>query len=128
LHIFEVQESVQLSGCHARETCVTVLAIHLIALAGHFELICHVICERLNIDGCSQKSMDQYISISSNWGSEMCIKGHCQTIMEYFSNIKISEAEIHSLVHASCRHNSDKLIEEWVAWLNGSVKTLSKGF
>jgi len=51
-----------------------------------------------------------------------------QSVMEHFCNVKVSEAEVDGLIHASGRHDTDELVEERIARLNSSVKALSEGF
>jgi hypothetical protein len=57
----------------------------------------------------------------------MSIDWDGQSVMEDLCNVKVSKAEVDGLIHASGRHDTDKLIEERIARLNSSVKALREG-
>lgn len=70
--------------------------------------------------------MDQDISVTSDWRSEMSVELSCQSIMESLLRVNFPERKVDSLIHASCCHYPHELVEEWISWSLSFVHALGK--
>lgn len=70
--------------------------------------------------------MDQDISVTSDWRSEMSVESSCQSIMESLLRVNFTKRKVDCLIHASCCHYPHELVEEWISWSLSFIHALSK--
>jgi len=72
----EVEVSVELDTGLGGQLSHPVLAIHLVALLGHLELVSHIIGKTLDVNRGSQQSVDQHICVTTDGRCEMRVLCH----------------------------------------------------
>lgn len=70
--------------------------------------------------------MDQYVSISSDRGGEVGVKGSSKPVVVELTTVKVSRTEVRSFVHAPGRHYPHQLIEKLVIFAGDLIQTISQ--